>query len=122
MLATALPVGTHAAVRDGKAVTQTVGACDVELSNHVWRKPPRAHGMGVCGCIAGRHARSAGSSTRPQMLGRGDGRTVSGCYVQAAEPGRWVTLSTHPFRHAVVCSSSSICQHRVTAGSVEVEG
>jgi hypothetical protein len=47
LLATALPVGTHAAVRDGKAVTQAVGACDVELSNHVWRRPPRAHGMGV---------------------------------------------------------------------------
>lgn len=105
--ATALPVGTHAAVRDGKAVTQAVGACDVELSNHVWRRPPRAHGMGVCCCIAGRHARSTGSSTRPQMLGRDNGRTVGGCCVQQiAEPGRWVTLSTRPSRHAVVYAAT----------------
>jgi hypothetical protein len=45
----------------------------------------------------------------------------------AEEPRRWVTLSTRPSRHAVVCSNaacsssraeqSSICQHRVTAAS-----
>jgi len=94
-----------------KAVTQAVGACDVELSNYVWRRPPRAHGMGVCSCIAGRLARSAGSSTRPQMLGRGNGRRRVGvgvvCTVlHLAEPGRWVTLSTRPSRHVVVCSNA----------------
>ena len=66
--------------------------------------------MGVCCCIVGRHARGAGSSTRPQMLGRRNGRTVSGCCVQVAEPGWWVTLlCTRPSRHVVVCTIDAAC-------------
>jgi hypothetical protein len=77
-------------------VTQAVGACDVELSNHVWRRPPRAHGIVVCCCIAGTHIRSAGSSTKPQKLGLDDGRAVGECCVQLVVPGQWVTLATRP--------------------------
>jgi hypothetical protein len=104
-------------------VTQAVGACDVELSNHVWRRPPRAHGMGVCCCIAGRHARSAGSSTRPQMLGRGDGRTggewvlvLCAAARGARAVGDTVHTSVHPSRHVVVCSNAA-CTCRAAAAA-----
>jgi hypothetical protein len=46
----------------------------VELSNHVWRRPPPWHGIIVCRCIVGTHIRCAGSSTSPQKLGRSAGR------------------------------------------------
>ena len=119
LLATALPVGTHAAVRHGNVVTQAVGACDVELSNDVWRLPSQAHGISVCCYITGSHARSAGSSTRPQMLGRGNGRTVSGCLC-ADRGARTVADTVHKSIQAFCGKLSAPAMQRAAAAYASI--